>query len=1071
MTLRKNKLVACLSVFLFVAGCPRCLSMPITSFTDWNLDTIVSDSVAAGAYGETFRVPLPPVDASGNIDFGVLRIDVNQTTDDSPELGRTMLYLSTSPSHFENGVGPAWPVPHYTWAISSSGVVSITRCETDPLSAPSQSQHSAGNAGVANSGFLVEETSYTTAFCLGGLSTLPVAQRVGGDASAKDAPNSVCQCMGAPSLAYKPKHLYARARCYGIPGTTPDCRFTASVTTTCPLGTAASPGTNGKCGPCEVDDLNQNAASIVETKISTENTIASAQCLSQQTCPAGTKFVVDSVARDEITNYDFKSSKSGRRLASNAKIGRCEPCEQPMFSTKNSTSCEYTVTECPAGTFADWKNQACRACPKGTWSETEGATLPSVCVPCGKGKFSSTAGASTSHQCLGCPQDTFNDQLVSDSCAACPEGKLTLRPKVDATSGEGGDNNNNAMVLGESAEELGDLTKEKTKVLVATSGNFPEKECQRACREQKPCGAGEASYKCCKSYQLSKNSKACRITACPEDGICRDNDPPKCIGCENSLYYLQESCYNNCPAGYTGVGYNNTDRICVEAHNATTGDGLEGCKELCDIGQHYTESSGAKACIDCEGGADWCIGTWQCLGNRTADGCIKCVDGFYEVRRVCTPCPENAIASLIIVLIVVVVLLGVLFVFAGGSRPETSLSGLMIFLGHIQIQGFLLRFPVNWPPEFVEFMRVMSSIFTLDIPAMVPAPECSFKWTTESKYYSSMASMPMLLMVVWFPVVLATIYVGFCECRGCILCRKRNKNNQLCTALEKTSVHKAIAVSALILTVMYGFLSPASTELGLCQQRAGDQRTVDVITFMKSDPSIQCLWHHYFLSTLFGLVYALGIPLCIAVFLYWGKNKEKLWDEEHWIPDHVGWIYLRFEHSVFWWELVNMVTKTAIGVTERAGAGGGEEGLIVQLVITFFVLTVSLVLQVYFRPFASMLKRADIIHQPYTFTVRGGKKSHGVHLEEMGENKLGCCVKSVNPDAKYAPVADDEFQGSNNDIDAATTPKAHHMRMGDIVTHIDGMKLPHIYLHGKKRTMKALLHIKKDNTTIEAQVG
>jgi hypothetical protein len=45
------------------------------------------------------------------------------------------------------------------------------------------------------------------------------------------------------------------------------------------------------------------------------------------------------------------------------------------------------------------------------------------------------------------------------------------------------------------------------------------------------------------------------------------------------------------------------------------------------------------------------------------------------------------------------------------------------------------------------------------------------------------------------------------------------------------------------------------------------------------------------------------------------------------------------------------------------------------------------------------------------------------------------------------------------------------MRMGDIVTHIDGMKLPHIYLHGKKRTMKALLHIKKDNTTIEAQVG
>jgi hypothetical protein len=1029
---------------------PLSLASTINVFKEWKLDTVISETVPAGSYGDTFRVTLP-VDTNGNINFGVIRVDVNQTGNHQLSSGRSMLYLSTSQAHWRAGIGPAWPVPRYSWALSSSGIASITRCETDPTTGK---QHSAGNNELTQSGFLVEETSSTTAFCLPKLQIArekPLSQLDDSSVIAQDAPSNVCQCIGESSNT---KYLYVRSRCYGSAGQISDCKFTASISTTCPLGTAATPKSDGKCRLCEVDTFHQNPASIVETFISGgSNTIATAQCLSKKTCPAGTYFV----GFNAINSYTPKSSKSTstRKLDTEIYGGRCEPCPQHRFSVENSTSCDYKVDTCPSGTYADWRNRACVSCPKGKWSGEEGATTETTCVPCGKGKFSNLKGATTSHQCFGCPLDTYNDVPASSRCKACEDGKLTLRPK---SSGLG---------------KL-ELPQEKYKTLSDPKGSISEKVCKQFCREQSPCKKGEKTNKCCRSYEISQGKKACRVTPCPTDAICEQDIgvPPKVKSCLNSKYYLRNNCFETCPPGYTGIGFNTTGRTCVEAHNATSSTSLREpnrCRKLCLVGQHYTEIDGVSVCIDCEGGAEWCVGTWECLGDRTADGCIKCKENFYEVQRVCTPCPKNAVASLIIVMIVLILVLSLLFVFAGTSRPETSLSGLMIFLGHIQIQGYLLRFSINWPPEFVWFMRLLSSIFTLDIPALVPAPECSFKWSTEAKYFSSMASMPMLLLIVWIPVLMTTLYVGFCECKGCVFCRPK-KRKKKCTVLESAAVHKAVAVSTLILTVMYGFISPASTELGLCAPRAGASNTALNKHFMKSDPSVECLWYHYFLATCFGLLYSMGIPLSIAVFLYWGRNQGTLWDEEHWIPDHVGWIYLRFEHSVFWWEIINMSTKTIIGVTERAGAGGGEAGLMAQLIVTFIVLTLSLALQIYFRPYASMISRADVIYQDYKFTIRGGKKSHGVHFEELDKKELGIAVSFVNEDAKYAPVADDEFQGINDKSDVNSAPKAHHMRMGDIVTHIDGMRLPHVYMNAKKRTMAEVLHIKKDRTTVEAQV-
>ena len=59
--------------------------------------------------------------------------------------------------------------------------------------APENLQHSAGV--TAELGYLVEETMYTTAFCLpkytSTIGSTPLSQRVGTSAVAKDAPNSL----------------------------------------------------------------------------------------------------------------------------------------------------------------------------------------------------------------------------------------------------------------------------------------------------------------------------------------------------------------------------------------------------------------------------------------------------------------------------------------------------------------------------------------------------------------------------------------------------------------------------------------------------------------------------------------------------------------------------------------------------------------------------------------------------------------------------------------------------------------------------------------------------------------
>ena len=939
-----------------------------------------------GNYSNTFEVDLAGV---GNT-LGMVRIDVQSP---GTYFGNNppSLFISSKPYHDEILVGNQnWDSSmSYEWSMTSVGGIHISTCRDHNGKKRTPGVHS-------ENGYLSEETLATNAFCMKDLDSLYSGTELARQSQVDwtvDGPNEECRCLDTQAS----DTMYLRLFC---PLFALSCEVEVHVSALCSHGKVLS--ADGNCGLCPKSKKYHIISEPVVEAI----------CLNAtETCPAGTftnqvhcnsnevallegdenlspwELCSHADAVDKCEGPEEASSSGSTSSSESAEEGqcftKCEKCKQPSFSRAGDKICNYTALTCPTGTYAVWEKQACSDCPYGKFSTEPNAGSSYVCVDCGEGRYSSTLGSSTEQDCLGCESDTYNDLPAAKECKICPNGRLTL--------------------LKESPVE--------------------------------------------QKFRLSQGLPP------PTPNATRDQDKK---------------------------------------------DGKPSCRELCKLGQHYTSN---EECLPCLGGEKWCIGTDECLGNRTGDGCTRCSVGFYTGRgEICTPCPEDSIGSLIVLIIIVAVLLGLLFVFTGSSRPEASMSSLTIIISHIQIQGYLIKFPINWPPEFIWFVKFLASIFTFDVPALVPAPECSFEFGVESKYFFSMGTLPFILILIWLAPLLLTTWYSLCRFRGCFCSRKPDKlSGNKCTGIERTIVHKALGVSTIIFSIMYGFLAPSSTQLGLCSKRPSEASLPGAQTWMNEDPSVECFWYHYLAAVLFGMIYVAGIPLILGLFLIRGHNRKLLFDEESWIPDYVGWIYLRFEHSLFWWELVNMLQKTFIGITERVGSGppaiqfqcihdtyiiqndrdlcntecanafdsdntlsnsslgnttllrennAGSELCIqmadpppvAQLVITFLILTLSLGLHIFFRPYAPMQERSAIKTEKYSFTITGSKRKHGVTFDVLPGKERGISVHSANEDAKHRPECND-FK--------------HHLHLEDKIISINGMDLPHVYKRRKKKRFRS----------------
>ena len=352
----------------------------------------------------------------------------------------------------------------------------------------------------------------------------------------------------------------------------------------------------------------------------------------------------------------------------------------------------------------------------------------------------------------------------------------------------------------------------------------------------------------------------------------------------------------------------------------------------------------------------------------------------------------------------------VLFKFVGSAKPETTLSSLSIYISHIQVTGICINLSFNWPPEFKQFIRTIFGLFSFSLSDLAPAPECSFQWSAEQRYYFNMSSLPIMLGVALLPALL--IFIGSRCAMGLYACKRKK------TLLEVRSLHKSLAVCVVILSIMYGFIASKAVEVMDCSLPSGTE-DLGAPRYLDMDPAVTCTTRHYLTGTFFVLLYTLGVPISLFIFLRGAAKRNSLWREESWIPNHVGWLYLRFERHFFWWELVNMLCKCLLGLIMVLGEKDPEA----QFWLTQIILTGALILQGWARPYASMQNHAKLEIEEYSY---GLHHKHGI---------------SLKPNKKHGGFG---TEVSKVLVNLPLNKHGHTIVLGDVISKIHDLPLPQV---------------------------
>ena len=105
----------------------------------------------------------------------------------------------------------------------------------------------------------------------------------------------------------------------------------------------------------------------------------------------------------------------------------CNDCSAGAYSVVGATSCAYTATNCPTGTYAD-DTASCTSCGTGKYGNQTGQSSESIgCKNCVAGKYGNQPGQSSeSIACKDCGTGKYNEQVGRSVCKNCGMDKTTL---------------------------------------------------------------------------------------------------------------------------------------------------------------------------------------------------------------------------------------------------------------------------------------------------------------------------------------------------------------------------------------------------------------------------------------------------------------------------------------------------------------------------------------------------------------------------------------------------------------------------------------------------------------------
>lgn len=139
-----------------------------------------------------------------------------------------------------------------------------------------------------------------------------------------------------------------------------------------------------------------------------------------------------------------------------------------------------------------------------------------------------------------------------------------------------------------------------------------------------------------------------------------------------------------------------------------------------------------------------CLGGNQCAQGYDGEVCGVCAPKYYRLRNACLRCPGFPWHLVILAIILLILLI---IVMRYGISPST-LTRLKLLIDHMQSLAVILTIPINWPPEFLQFLDYLK---WLSFDMSLFAPECM---VSNYNWYLSLVStlfMPVFVVLLILP--------------------------------------------------------------------------------------------------------------------------------------------------------------------------------------------------------------------------------------------------------------------------------------------------------------------------------
>lgn len=302
----------------------------------------------------------------------------------------------------------------------------------------------------------------------------------------------------------------------------------------------------------------------------------------------------------------------------------------------------------------------------------------------------------------------------------------------------------------------------------------------------------------------------------------------------------------------------------------------------------------------------------QCGEAYAGPLCNGCAPGFTMLGSgKCEACEETSIFAkytvslLMWFSVVFVCTLTVLWISKGdstyqmGDRLKTTWGKIAIIMMNAQILALIpMVFDASfWPDLFVSFTLPLRLLVNVDLIRLVSFNSCFF----------SMHFLDRLVLHMMLPIIYCVGTGVACAVAG--LCPKKCR-------MRINRKYKALRILTFGILLMYPSCSQIILSSFKCRSVSHEQTKTVIFSVLASSPEVVCFetaHHQSILVTafIFLFLYIVGLPLLI--FMGLKANRSHLYNvkssKHTMVRSALGTLYLPYERSYYWFELINMATK------------------------------------------------------------------------------------------------------------------------------------------------------------------